>query len=297
MAFETRATILHKALNRLVLGITLLLSGMGISSCGGEGLTSEYTVGGLVTGLAGSGLALRLNGGEELTIYGNGPFLFQTNIWNGSSYLVEVLTQPTNPNQTCLVTNGKGTSTRDITNVEVVCDFLEYQLGGTVSGHTDTLVLQNNGKDDLDVLITDTTFVFSTTQKTFDKYLQHGDDYLVSVLTPPTDQTCTVSRGSGTALADVTDVAVVCSSEGFLVGGSVTGLQGMLYLQNNYEVLAVPQNGSFQFTQPVAAGGIYDVRVYRQPVEQTCSVSSGNGTALADVATVAVICRTRFNTN
>ena len=81
------------------------------------------TVGGLVSGLAGSGLVLRNDpGGEELPIAADGPFVFALATPTGIDYSVEVAAQPTGPAQVCIVTNGSGTmGTTAVTNVAVNC--------------------------------------------------------------------------------------------------------------------------------------------------------------------------------
>ena len=62
------------------------------------------------------------NGTDELPIPASGMFSFDTKVSNGAAYAVAVKTQPTNPAQTCLVTNGSGTIGRsNVTNVAVNC--------------------------------------------------------------------------------------------------------------------------------------------------------------------------------
>src|SRR5262249_47184351 len=61
-----------------------------------------------VTGLSGSGLVLQDNGGDSLAVGANGQVTFPTKLNSVTSYNVTILTQPTNPNQKCTVTNGKG---------------------------------------------------------------------------------------------------------------------------------------------------------------------------------------------
>src|SRR5271166_605287 len=61
----------------------------------------KYQVGGTVTGLSGSGLVLEDNGGNNLSITGNGTFTFGTGVKNGDVYSVTVTTEPSNPTQTC----------------------------------------------------------------------------------------------------------------------------------------------------------------------------------------------------
>jgi hypothetical protein len=55
------------------------------------------TVGGTVSGLAGSGLVLRNNGLDDLAVSVNASFSFAAPVAEGGSYAVTVLTQPTSP--------------------------------------------------------------------------------------------------------------------------------------------------------------------------------------------------------
>jgi hypothetical protein len=83
---------------------------------------SFLTVGGSVSGLAGSGLVLQNNTGDDLVIDDNGGFTFPTALADGSDYSVTIKTQPSNPDQTCDVTSGNGTmSGTDVSNVLVSC--------------------------------------------------------------------------------------------------------------------------------------------------------------------------------
>jgi hypothetical protein len=81
-----------------------------------------YTVGGDVSGLEGSGLALSLNGAETLPLVADGVFTFAGALPDGAAYEVTVATQPEGPAQTCVVNNESGTiAGANVTNVEVVC--------------------------------------------------------------------------------------------------------------------------------------------------------------------------------
>src|SRR4051794_22882588 len=77
---------------------------------GGAPPPVTYTVGGTVSGLSGSGLVLRNNTGNDLSVpAASGTFTFSTALASGAAYGVTVATQPTNPSQTCAVTGGSGT--------------------------------------------------------------------------------------------------------------------------------------------------------------------------------------------
>jgi large repetitive protein len=262
-------------------------------------ITNTYTIGGTVSGLAGTGLVLQDNLGNNLTVSANGTFTFSTAIASGGAYGVTVLTQPSSPTQNCVVTSGSGTvASANVTNVSVTCSTNTYTIGGTVSGlaAADSVVLQDNSGNNLTVAANG-SFTFTTA-------IASGAGYSVSVFTQPTSpsQTCSVSSGSGTvASANVTNVLVACSTNTYTIGGTVSGLSGTgLVLQDNAgNNLAVSSNGTFTFTTPVASGGGYSVTVYTQPSSpaQTCSVSNASGTvASANVTNVLVACTTNTYT-
>jgi hypothetical protein len=83
--------------------------------------TITYTIGGIVSGLSGTGLVLQDDSTDNLPVITDGSFTFATPIASGGAYAVTVLTQPTGPVQSCVVTNGSGTADADITSVQVAC--------------------------------------------------------------------------------------------------------------------------------------------------------------------------------
>src|SRR5262245_34258083 len=77
-----------------------------------------------------------------------------------------------------------------------------FPVGGTLSGLSGAITLQNNGADDLP-LSADGRFTFAT-------QLKKGTTYAVTVFSAPSGQRCTVTKGEGTVSAEVTDVEVRC---------------------------------------------------------------------------------------
>jgi hypothetical protein len=87
--------------------------------------------------------------------------------------------------------------------VTITGEATTYTIGGSISGLDGTVVLQNNGTDDLSKSA-DGSFTFSDG-------LTNGSSYAVTVATQPDNQTCTVTNGSGTvSSANVTNVSVSC---------------------------------------------------------------------------------------
>ena len=253
-------------------------------------VSNAYTIGGTVSGLAGTGLILQDNGGDNLSISGNGNFVFPTSIASGHPYAVSVLVQPSGPTQSCAVTSGGGTvASSNITNVTVICTTTKFTIGGTVNGLTGSgLVLQDNGGDNLPIS-GNGTFAFPTS-------IASGQVYAVSVLTEPSNpaQTCTVSNGGGTVgAANVTNVSVNCSTNAYSIGGTVSGLTGSgLVLQDNgADNLSVPANGNFVFPTKVASGGMYAVTILTQPYAHCVVASGGTGTVTnANITNVTILC-------
>ncbi len=267
----------------------------GNSNSGGGSNSVPYSVGGSVSGLAGSGLVLQDNGGNNLNITANGPFTFTGTLMTGAAYAVSVATQPSTPSQTCTVTNGSGTvSSSNVTNVSVACSSVTYTVGGNVTGLTGSgLVLQDNGGNNLSIS--------GNGPFTLTGALMSGAGYAVSVATQPTSpsQTCAVTNGSGTvSSSNVTSVSVVCTLVSVTVGGSVTGLAAgsdLVLQDNGGNNLSITSNGTFTFTGGLTSGQPYAVTVQTQPSSppQYCTVAGGAGTTgSANVSSVVVTCRT-----
>ncbi len=81
-----------------------------------------------------------------------------------------------------------------------------YTVGGTISGLTGSVTLQNSGGDNL-VRSANGDFTFGTALTT-------GSTYVVTVLAQPTGQTCGVNNGSGTIVSsNVSNVSVSCATD------------------------------------------------------------------------------------
>lgn len=241
----------------LVLGLSACSNGRGSLDDGGGGTgqqqpPAKVTIGGTVGGLAGSGLVLQNNGGDDLVVATNGTFSFKTSVDAGSPYNITVLAQPSAPSQACSITNAAGTATSNVTSVTVNCSTGSFSVGGTVSGLSGSgLVLRNNGGDDLPIA-SNGSFTFATE-------LASGSAFAVTVATQPTHpaQTCTVADASGTiGGGDVRTVKVSCATNKYTIRGTVSGLQGGgLVLQNNGgDDVGVQTEGGFAFPTKIPSG-------------------------------------------
>ena len=148
---------------------------------------------------------LQDNGGDNLTVSANGSFTFATAVASGTPCSVTVKTSPAG--QTCTVASGSGTMrSANVTNVAVSCtNNPTFSVDGTVLGLSGTVVLQDNGGDNLSVNANG-SFTFATA-------VASGAAYSVTVQANPSGQACSVANGSGTmGSANVTNVAVTCAT-------------------------------------------------------------------------------------
>ena len=164
-----------------------------------------------------------------------------------------------------------------------------YAVGGTVAGlHTNVLVLQNNGGDDVSVGA-DGSFVFPTP-------LADGAAYSVTVKSQPTApwETCGVVSGTGSgtvAGGPVNNIQVGCGSNPYSATVSIVGLTSpnlSLQITGTYfgATVTEPVNVAPATTQlgpyAVESGEVISVAVVAQPTNppQTCTVSPAAGTTV-----------------
>jgi hypothetical protein len=149
-----------------------------------------------------------------------------------------------------------------------------YAVGGSVSGLSGTVVLQDNGGDDL-TLTANGPFTFATK-------LASGAAYNVTVKTNPSGQSCGVANGSGTiATADVTSVAVSCGTgnNGFSATYRSTDANGVA----SYDVTSAENGYGTQTLRVLApthpAAGVPHSFLYVLPVEAGLGTVYGDGMA------------------
>lgn len=255
---------------------------------------SYYSISGNYSGLAGSGLKIRLNNTGEVLDFSvpaddaDDTFAFTQKVVDGTSYAVVVTQQPSNLNQTCTVTNGNGTISANITNVSVVCVTNQYILSGSVTGlaGTEEITIRMNGGSDLLRSASNTSFSWNLTD---------GAIYSVSVAANPTGRTCSVINGSGTiAGANKTNVSVSCEPDKYTVGGSVNGLCSgqTITIRNNGGSNTIVSGDTPTFTFPSQNyQSNYAVTVFSQPSNVSCTVTNGTGTlGAANLSNVVINC-------
>jgi environmental stress-induced protein Ves len=282
--------------SRVILLVASLGAMLSFSACGGVSMggniqtPTTYTISGSISGLTASGLQLQNNGVNTQTIASGATSFSFSGVASGSAYSITVSAQPTG--ETCTVASGTGTASGNVSSVEIACTTVTvptYTISGTVSGLTAAgLVLQDNLGDNLTVASGATSFTFATA-------IPAGGAYAVTVFTQPTGETCTVSNGVGTANADVTNVAIACTTvitPTYTISGTITGLTASgMQLENNGASAQTIASGAttFSFTG-VPSGSAYAITVSTQPTGLTCSVANGGGTISGNVTNVAIAC-------
>ena len=103
-----------------------------VVNCGASG---THVIGGTVSGLAGGGLVLQLNGGGDLAVSANGDYAFASRLGSGAGYVATIKTQP--QGQLCTLANAIGTvGDTDVDDIDIHCAPLQAALYLTVDdGH------------------------------------------------------------------------------------------------------------------------------------------------------------------
>jgi hypothetical protein len=163
-----------------------------------------------------------------------------------------------------------------------------YSIGGSVSGLSGGVVLQNNSGDNLTVS-SDGTFTFANK-------LGDAAAYNVTVLTAPSGQTCTVANGSGkVAGANVTNVTVTCANAVTSITGGTQAAADALSQAANNNVATVVAANSAQIvptspTSPTSPAGAYisDLPMGATTVQTySCSQFASGGTGTISMAVIS----------
>lgn len=277
--------------------LLLVLASLSLSACKDTDTGTDtddpgetWTVSGEVSGLAGAGLTLALNDGDPLAVDADGAFTFSDALADGAAYAVTVATQPSGPAQTCTVDAGTGTvDGADVTDIAVTCETDAFSVYGTVTGLVSAgLVLSHTGlSEDVVVDPADPSFAFSEQLD--------GEAWEVVVggeLTDPHQQ-CTLDgadRAAGNLDGADAVLEVVCVTDTYDVGGTVSGLDGTVTLAVGEDEVDVSADGAVSFA--LDEGSAYLVEIVEHPDGQTCFVTDGTGTVPVggDAAAFTVTC-------
>ncbi|WP_167883662.1 DUF1566 domain-containing protein [Leptospira ognonensis] len=88
-------------------------------------------------------------------------------------------------------------------------------------------------------------------------------------------------------------INITVSQTTYTIGGTLTGLTapGLVLQNNSGDDLAVSSGAStFTFSSSIASGANYSVTVQTQPPGLYCSITNGNGTANANITSIALAC-------
>jgi len=163
-----------------------------------------------------------------------------------------------------------------------------YTISVAVTGLAGTLVVSDSKNETL-------TFTTNDTQS-FAKTFSSGQTYSVHPKTQPAGQICTLSSNSSGTIASNITVTATCTTKNYKIKVAVTGLSGMLILQDDKaDTLTFITNTTKAFTQSYASGSSYTVSVKTQPAGQTCTLSSNASGTITSNVTVTATCATSGN--
>ncbi|MFV2057871.1 MAG: Ig-like domain-containing protein [Thiohalomonadales bacterium] len=275
--------------------LTLTACNNSADQTGNKNLPILYAVTGNVVGLSGGGLVLQLNAENNISVTEE-SFTFPAVLVSNSEYTVTVLTQPKNPNQICSIANGNGKiKNADITDLTITCSTSAYTVNGSITGLTGTgLIMQVNAGEKLDVAANGSAFSFPTA-------IASSSTYVVSVFSQPKNPTqkCTIANAGGTiSNANISDISISCTTNTYMIQGSVTGLADdglVLQLNRDNNLPVIADTNEFTFPDALPDGSDYKVSVFQQPTRANariqCDVSNSAGKiAGKNIADINVAC-------
>lgn len=212
-------------MKKSILALCALTMAASLVACGGG--TSDYTIGGTVSGLQYRGLVLSNNLSDDVTLapappgdkgaVSNVKYQFAKQLNYGAQYSVTVKTHP--EHQVCVPSSVPGTSISDtagrlsVINADFICGLASHTIGGTITGlnaDTPNALILNNGSNSTLTVTKDATGAYPKTF-TFGTSVTYGQTFGVTVLQNPTGQTCTVKNGAGEMKDDpITSIEVSC---------------------------------------------------------------------------------------
>jgi len=119
-----------------------------------------------------------------------------------------------------------------------------------------------------------------------------SDTYTAPISIGSTNKTIkAIAVKAGMLNSAIASGAYIVAVTEYSIGGTISGLTASgLVLQNNAGDDLTIASGAVTFTFPTKVGGSYAVTVKTQPTGLICILSSGSGTASADVTNVSVSC-------
>lgn len=263
-------------------------------------LTTRYQISGTLNGLSNNEVILQNNTGDDFTLNSDGNFTFSTPLDDGENYAVTVLTQPTNPNQSCMVIggdNGDGTGTinsDDVSDIAVTCTTIQYDVNVSVSGLVGGSLSLSNGVDTIDITTNSTQTI---------SILDDGSSYNINITNQPNtspNQTCSfTSPASGILNGSGVTVNFECETTKYNVDINVSGLAGgTVSFSNGSDTLDVSSDGT-ETISTLDDGSAFDVDITTHPamLSQTCNFTTADsGTLNGSDVTLEVECVTnQFN--
>lgn len=199
---------------------TITATYSGISANTNITINTNYTIGGTVAGLAGTGLVLTLNSSENLNISANGNFLFTTQLSTTSNYTVTVTTQPSG--EFCSLTNSTGTvANSNISNVTVSC----------TSGNTVGPVTGGSIFNPLNLTYSVTTVASGATYTGVNGVTTDGLNIYFTIETNHTIVKLEISTGTITNLAGTSGVSGTTDGIGTIA--KFSNPSNLVYVNNN----------------------------------------------------------------
>ena len=240
-----------------------VINGVGVIESANVSVAVEcsnefYTLSATVTGLGANKTVVLENDenvSDQLIFTSNKTAAFTTRLSKNAVYDVTIAEQSSGSN--CIVSNGKGKISANVT-VPVQCSNVpSYTIGASVSGlgtgaERSSIVLKNEITGESLKFNADGTSTFKTEQAS-------GATYQIVITTPPANRVCAISGGSGTVGGANVTAKVTCTG---IPATPVAQASGYAYVtntvSNTVSMYSIGNNGALTpLSKPTVATGLY----------------------------------------
>ena len=240
-----------------------VINGVGVIESANVSVAVEcsnefYTLSATVSGLGANKTVVLENDenvSDQLIFTSNKTATFTTRLSKNAVYDVTIAEQSSGSN--CVVSNGKGKISANVT-VPVQCSNMpSYTIGASVSGlgtgaERSPIVLKNEITGESLKFNTDGTSTFKTEQAS-------GATYQIVITTPPKNRVCKISGGSGTVGSANVTASVTCTG---IPATPVAEASGYAYVtntvSNTVSMYSIGNNGALTpLSKPTVATGLY----------------------------------------
>ena len=240
-----------------------------------------------VTGIAESEKITAVSdSGEFIDINAKGQIFLSGTSFPATAGSIEIVNQPSG--KSCSVLPELTEDSSGEIQWKIICNIINYyNVSASVTGLSGNLHLQLND--------TPAVVINNNGKFTFPQKLSQSTPYQVKIFSHPRnpDQLCSIEHGKGVVEKNIDGIQVVCSSDVFLLSGTVSGQKSGFSIQNsNGDSMFIPAGAyNFSLAEFIPSGASYHIEIQTPPYRQDCYIKNGMSAKIkSDISNIKIVC-------